>query len=182
MKTLEEVMKTQTATTEEMLSIYDSLPAVTADFMIGRWKGTKIESNHQMNGMLKDGGWYGKIFNSEEEVHPLVFFGSDKKSLYSINPRNIPLHLKFPKSKLMGILTILSRPFFQTRKPKARLRMVEHRGKLTATMLYDDKAIYDHFVKIDDNTVLGYMDLKGVADPVFWTMERDDRANYKLLF
>ena len=184
MRTLEEILQTESkaATTAEMLRIYDSLPAVSSDFMMGRWKGTEIDTNHQMNGLLRDGGWYGKVFINTEEVHPLVFFSSGKKSLYAMNPRNIPMQMKFPKSKMIGTLISLSRPFFQTNKSKARLRMMEHRGKITATMIYDDKAIYDHFVKVDDNTVLGCMDLKGITDPLFWTMERDDLSHYKLLF
>jgi hypothetical protein len=182
MKPLEAILGTKTASTAEMLRIYDELPPATIDYMMGRWKGSEIATGHQMNDLLEPAGWYGKVFVSKEEVHPLVFFGKGKTELYALNPRHIPLHMKFPKTKIIGALIRLARPFMQTRRSKARLRMVEHRGKMVATMIYDDKAIYDHFVKIDDNTVLGCMDLKGMETPVFWIMKRDDSSNYKMLF
>jgi hypothetical protein len=182
MKTLEDILKKRSASTEELLKIYDSLPPVTTEFMMGRWKGFEITTGHSMDGLLVPSGWYGKIFLNKEEVHPLVFFGNGKKELYAVNPKNIPLNMTFPKSSILGTFMKLVRPFIQTKKSKARLRMVEHRGKITATMLYDDKAIYDHFAKIDDNTVLGCMDLKGLEEPYFWVMERDDLSSYQLCF
>lgn len=182
MATLEEILKRRKASTADALEIYDELPPVTIDFMIGRWKGYEIETGHQIDGLLVPSGWYGKVFANKEEVHPLVFFGKGKKELYALNPKHLPLDMKLPKTSFLGTLMTLVRPFLQTKKTKARLRMVEHRGKITATMLYDEKAIYDHFAKIDDNTVLGCMDLKGVAAPYFWVMERDDKSSYKMRF
>ncbi len=182
MTNIEAILKTRKASTAEALQVYDALPPATTDFMIGRWKGYEIATGHQMDGLLVPSGWYGKIFIDTEEVHPLVFFGKNKKELYAVNPKHIPLNMKFPKTGFLGILMKLARPFLQTRKSKARLRMVEHRGKVTATMIYDDKAIYDHFAQIDENTVLGCMDLKGVDQPYFWVMERDDSSSYKMSF
>jgi hypothetical protein len=37
----------------------------------------------------------------------------------------------------------------------ARLRMVEYRRVLTATMVYNDLPICDDFRKVDDDTVMG---------------------------
>lgn len=90
--------------------------------------------------------------------------------------------MKFPKSKSLGTLMNLSKPVLQTKKSKARLRMIEYRGKVTATMAYDEKAIFDHFAKIDDHTVLGVMDPKNVSQPYFFLLERDDNTSYKLEF
>lgn len=182
MATLEEILKTRKASTADALKAYDELPPVSLEFMLGRWKGFEIDTNHDMDGMLDLSGWYGKIFTTIDNVHPLVMYADNKKSLWLLNPKNIPLGMKLPKSKALGKMMKLIKPFLQTKKSKARLRMVEHRGKLTATMLYDDKAIYDHFAKIDDNTVLGCMDLKGVAQPYFWVMERDNETFYENQF
>ncbi len=182
MVTIEEILKTRKASTADALRVYDVLLPATIDFMVGQWKGYEIATGHQMDGLLVPSGWYGKSFINAEEVHPLVFFGKGKKELYAVNPRNIPLDMKFPKSNFLGTLMKLARPFLQTKKSKARLRMVEHRGKMTATMIYDDKAIYDHFAIIDEHTVLGCMDMKGVEQPYFWVMERDDNTSYKVSF
>lgn len=182
MTNTEAILKTRKASTTDALQWYDDLPPATTQFMIGRWKGYEIATGHQIDGLLEPSGWYGKVFINEEEVHPLVFFGKGRKELYAVSPKNIPLGRKFPRSGLLGVIMKLVRPFLQTRSSKARLRMVEHRGKQTATMLYDDKAIYDHFAVIDNNTVLGCMDLKGVEQPYFWVMERDDNSSYKMSF
>lgn len=53
------------------------------------------------------------------------------------------------------------------------MRMIEYRGKLTGTMVYDAKAICDHFARIDNHTMLGVMDLKGSPNPYFFVLERD---------
>lgn len=181
MTTVEEILKTRKATTVEALKVYDELPPVNIEFMMGRWKGFEIETGHPMDGMLGISGWYGKSFESKEEVHPLVMFGGTQ-SLWALNPKLVPLEMKFPKIKAIGVIMKLLKPLLQTKKSKARLRMVEHRGKTTATMLYDDKAIYDHFARIDENTVLGCMDLKGNSQPYFWVMERDDKTDYSIQF
>ena len=60
--------------------------------------------------------------------------------------------------------------------------MIEYRNRATATMCYDEKAILDHFAKIDDNRVMGVMDLKGVADPYIFILERDGDSDLKQNF
>ena len=51
--------------------------------------------------------------------------------------------------------------------------MMEYRGQVTATMMYDYLPIHDHFRKIDDNTVLGLMDFKPISQPFFFLLKRD---------
>ncbi len=41
-----------------------------------------------------------------------------------------------------------------------------------ATMVYDRHPIFDHFRKVDDNTVLGVMDRKGDTMPLFFFLVR----------
>jgi hypothetical protein len=64
-------------------------------------------------------------------------------------------------------------PALRTRAPKARLRMLSYRGVLTATMCYDQLPIHDVFRKVDENTVLGAMDLRGTADPLVFFLRRE---------
>ncbi|WP_277469264.1 MULTISPECIES: DUF4334 domain-containing protein [unclassified Paenibacillus] len=40
------------------------------------------------------------------------------------------------------------------------MRMIGYRGKISAAMIYDQKAIIDHFRRIDEDTLLGVMDFK----------------------
>ena len=179
MKSIEDILKDRKATAKEALEIFDLLEMVPVDFMIGRWKGFEIESNHQMDGLLAATGWYGKLFLNPEEVHPLLFYTKNLTELYSVNPRIVPMHLSYPKSGVLGILMWLAKPFLQTKKATARLRMIEYRNRTTATMCYDEKAILDHFAKIDENRVMGIMDLKGVAEPYIFILERDDDSDLK---
>ncbi len=47
-------------------------------------------------------------------------------------------------------------------------------------MAYDEKPIFDMFVKIDEDRVLGVMDLKGKPKPYFFVLERDDTSSYEI--
>lgn len=182
MTTVNKILEERAASTEEALNYFDSLAPATIAQIIGRWKGFEIKTGHPLDGLLVPSGWYGKMFVSTEEVHPLLFFTDNKTELYAVNPKHIPLEMNFPKSNSLGILMGMAKPVLQTQKSKARLRMIEYRGKLTATMVYDEKSIFDHFAMIDENTLLGCMDLKNVPQPYFFVLERDDATSYKLDF
>ena len=177
---IEKILTERKATTEETLQAFDGLSPASLEFMQGRWKGYEIETGHPMEGLLTHSGWYGKLFENEEEVHPLVFFGKDKKELFSLNPTYLPLDFSLPKSDLLGVLMNKSRIVLETKESKARLRNLEYRGKIYATMAYDEKPIFDMFAKIDDNRVLGVMDLKGNTHPYFFVLERDDHSSYEI--
>ena len=58
---------------------------------------------------------------------------------------------------------------------KASLRLMVHRGVLTATMIYDRHPIFDHFCKITGDLVLGVMDRKGDASPLYFYLRRLSR-------
>ena len=177
---IEKILTERKASPEEALQAFDGLSPASLDFMHGRWKGFEIETGHPMEGLLTHSGWYGKIFENEEEVHPLVFFGKDKKELYSLNPAYLPLDFNLPKSDFLGTLMNQSRIVLETKESKARLRNMEYRGKVYATMAYDEKPIFDMFAKIDDDRVLGVMDLKGNPHPYFFVLERDDDSAYEI--
>ena len=61
----------------------------------------------------------------------------------------------------------------RTGRPAARLRMVEYRGVVTGTMIYDALPINDHFRAVDDDTLLGAMDLRGLPDPFLFVLRRE---------
>lgn len=95
-------------------------------------------------------------------------------------PKYMPLNLKLPKDERLGELLKMSRIILETKESKARLRNLEYRGKVAATMIYDDIPVMDTFVKIDENRVLGVMDLKGNPLPYFFGLERDDHSEYEV--
>jgi len=158
----------------EGLEIFDSLPPVTLDDMLGQWSGYGIETGNRFDALLGKSGWYGKRFISPKEVHPLLFFTRNKKGLYAVNPALLPLQIDLPISSIVDPLFLLLKPILQTRKPKAQMRMIEFRGKVTGTMVYDAQPIMDHFALIDEHTLLGVMDYKADPNPYIFVLERDD--------
>jgi hypothetical protein len=55
--------------------------------------------------------------------------------------------------------------------------MIEHRGVLTAAMVYDRQPIIDAFRRVGPDTVLGAMDLRGLPSPFLFVLRRDDSAD-----
>lgn len=167
----------QGGTTADALEFFDSLPPAELDEMIGSWRGRGVSTGNPLDGMLELYGWHGKRFGSVDDAHPLVF-DDGRGGLFSANPALIPIRLmvrapSFVNTPIAGRIFRLLRPLLRTRKPAARLRMTEYRGVLTATMIYDALPINDAFRKIDDDTVLGVMDLRGLDQPFIFSLRRE---------
>lgn len=164
------------ATPEVALQCFDALEPVSLDFMIGRWRGAEIATSHPMDGLLAATNWYGKEFVDPETVHPLLFLNGQGR-LFKVAPNLIAMRLglKLPFAKhkavrpLLRLLTSLS----QTDTSQARLRMMDYRHQVSATMIYDRLPINDSFRKIDDHTVFGAMDFKDLPQPFFFVLHRD---------
>ncbi|MCP1660687.1 DUF4334 domain-containing protein [Neisseria perflava] len=133
--------KTDYQNDDELFAFFGSLPAVSAQEMLGKWQGGDFKTGHWAGQALIDTRWFGKWFKGKFDVAPLVSY-NDEGKLYS--------------NKMMG-------------GQEASLQMVEFRGVVSATMIYDGAPIFDHFRKVDDNTVMGVMDgkpFKGFPDIV----------------
>ncbi|MBM9461604.1 DUF4334 domain-containing protein [Nocardioides sp. zg-536] len=160
---------------DEALAFFDTLPAVRAETLRGQWRGRELATGHPMDGLLEASGWYGKRFDSADEVHPLLFTAPGGR-IVSADPRRIPFGMldSIPEQvvsrgrAVMGVAL----PLLVTKKPRARLRNVEYRGVVTAGMSYDHLPIIDLFRRVDDTTLLGCMDLRA-APPYFFVLQRD---------
>lgn len=163
---------------EHALELFDSLEPVDIQFMIGRWQGEGYPTDHPLDGLLEVYHWYGKQFESSEDVHPLLFSKQSGK-LIRLNPGfmkpafALAEHLARFKSKTASNIFQLLMSLFNTSSSCARLRMTEYRGKISATMIYDQLPVNDVFRKLDDNTVLGLMDNKRIQDPFFFKLSRE---------
>lgn len=163
-------------TLEQALALFDELPAVRAEDLKGRWKGSEVPTGNPLDGLLTASGWYGKQFDDTESVHPLLF-SAPGGDVFAVDPRRVPLSLadKVPAQavekgrKLLGVLE----PALRTSKPRARLRNVEYRGKVGAAMVYDHLPIIDHFRAASPDALLGVMDLRGADQPYFFALRRD---------
>ena len=164
------------ATTETALALFDALQPVRAEEITGRWRGRELGTGHPMDGKLTASGWYGKQFDGPESVHPLLFSTPNGK-IFAVDPRKIPLGLtdKIPVravdagQKLLGV----AEPALRTSKPRARLRNLEYRGKVGAAMVYDQLPIIDMFRRVDDTTLLGVMDQRGVEQPYLFILTQE---------
>lgn len=162
---------------DEALEFFDALPAVAVAQMLGHWRGGEIPTGNPMEGLLGRVGWHGKRFDSADDVHPLVM-ARRGGGRYSLDPALLPLPALLRRPALLRSATLarLARaagPALATRAPKARLRTVEYRGVASATMCYDDLPIHDAFRAVDDDTVVGAMDLRGLAQPFLFWLRRE---------
>lgn len=162
--------------TAEALALFDSLPAVECSDLHGRWQGATFPTGHALDDALERYGWQGKRFDSDEEAHPLLF--GVPGNTFSVDPRwvapGLPLLLRWPalKSRIPAAIVRSLLPLFATRRPRGRLRMVRHRGVVSATLVYDHLPIQDVFRRRDATTLLGLMDRKGMAVPFFFVLRR----------
>ena len=162
-------------TPDTAMAFYDGLASVEVDFMLGRWRGEGLNTGHPMDGTLERFGWFGKEFVDAEQVHPLLF-KVGQEGTRALNPGLMPmaLALRYPSLNNRAVAAVFRvvQPLMTTRTPRARLRIVEYRGVKTAAMVYDQLAIIDVFRKVDDDTVLGVMDMRAMDQPFFFVLRR----------
>lgn len=161
---------------EAALDAFDGLPVIAPDEMIGSWRGSELPTGHPLDGLLALYGWRGKRFEDAERVHPLLFEHGGR--IAAVDPARLPLGAALTLPHLSRTdkaveLFRASLPLWRTRRPKARLRAVEHRGLVSAAMIYDDLPIIDHFRRADADRVLGLMDFRRTPRPFFFLLKRE---------
>jgi hypothetical protein len=156
-------------------ALFDSLPAVRPEELTGRYAGRELATGHPMDGLLESSGWYGKQFDDVDHVHPLLFRDLSG-AVFPVEPRMVPLVIvpKVPAALVARSRSAIGtlKPLLSTRKHRARLRAVDHRGVVTAAMVYDHQPIIDYFRRVDADTLLGMMDLRRAA-PYYFVLTRD---------
>lgn len=119
----------------ELDDLWAVLETVSAGEILGLWKGDEFQTGHPMNGQLAKAKWFGKSLDSIAHVQPNMCY-DDNGELYS--------NLKIGNGA-------------------ASLWNVEFRGEVTATMVYDGRPIFDHFKRVDENTLMGIMNANDIA-------------------
>lgn len=166
------------ASTDEALDLFDRLQPASVAFLRGRWSGRGFWTGHPLDGLLEACHWHGKRVDGTESVHPLVF-ATRSGRLVNVRPVGalpaMALVRRWPvlKSPALGRVVQACLPVLATRQSIARLRMVESRGVSTATIVYDKLPIHDVLRQVDADTALGLMDLKGMAQPLFFVLQRE---------
>jgi len=113
---------------KEVAVIFEKLPPVAPEALIGEWAGHGFNTGHPGNDMNKKVGWAGKTFRSVDDVDPMVLHGEGGKRVWM---------------EAAG---------------RARLREVKYQGVVSTAMIYNEKPIIDHFRRVSDNMVAGVMD------------------------
>lgn len=116
----------------ELDELWSRLGTVRSEDILGAYKGAAFETGHGLCRALEASKWYGKDLRSLTDVKPLMCRAEDG-TLFS----NVELG-----------------------EGEASLWNVEFRGEVTATMVYDGKAVFDHFKRIDSTTLMGIMNGK----------------------
>lgn len=63
----------ETCAAEQLMTMFDQLEPVSADFMIGLWRGGKFDGGKEPDPIR----WYGKRFLSADHVDPLMCYAED---------------------------------------------------------------------------------------------------------
>lgn len=117
---------------KDLDALWKALDTVQVDSLLGEWKGGDFATGHPASRQLEKSRWFGKTFNSRTDAKPLIC-RRENGELFSDK---------------------------ETMRGEASLWMVEFRGEVTATMVYDGMPVLDHFKKVDENTLLGVMNGK----------------------
>ncbi|WP_419999202.1 DUF4334 domain-containing protein [Streptomyces boninensis] len=116
----------------ELDAVWAGLEAVDAAAILGSWRGFAFLTGHPIEKVLAASRWHGKRFDAPDDAKPLICRAEDG-SLYSDT---------------------------ESGRGEASLWNVEFRGEMTATMVYDGMAVFDHFKRVDDDTLMGVMNGK----------------------
>lgn len=141
----------ESAEPSDLDRLWADLDTVTVPEILGSWRGGDFATGHVASQVLTKVRWHGKRFDGPLAAVPLLCRdGQDE--LYS--------------NKDAG------------GGGEASLWPVEFRGEVTATMVYDRMPVFDHFKKVDDDTLMGIMNGKladtfGIEDLYYFWLERE---------
>ena len=164
---LDDLIHAGTKTYEQVDALFATLPPVTIEALIGTWRAAYIPrvSGYQR---VIDMGWYGMRFTDENTVDTmLIVDGSDVFAADVI--------------KLAGAMTAETRHMselrseIETHEPTCCLRMIEHRGALSAAAIYDRQPVIDYFRLIDDNAVVCAAEGRGRTEVAYSVLQRVGR-------
>ncbi|ARQ13691.1 hypothetical protein NXC12_PE00089 (plasmid) [Rhizobium etli] len=165
----------------EMTAWFSSLAPVQPIEMLGLWRGAGIPSDHPLDGVLENLGWFGKRFHADMRADALLFqWRSDR--LVAIDPGFFPISLAI-KAASFG-RTRIARNWFSYLQKALRARGTTASLKLrtvdnltTAAMIYDRQPIADYFRRTGEDEVAGMMCVDDDARRYFFKLRRIDAAS-----
>lgn len=128
---------------DDVHALFDALPPAREEELLGEWEGGLIPTGHPGEQQLGALGWVGKTFRTRDDVDPIVCRAPDGTGRVA--------------NTILGA---------------ASIRTIAYRGVATATMVYDQHPIFDHFRRAGDDLLLGLMDRKGEDAPLAFFLSR----------
>jgi Domain of unknown function (DUF4334)/GXWXG protein len=148
LRTRLDALRSGPAAYDDLEALWADCAPVRADQVLGSWAGSDFGPGHPVHEMLATSAWHGKRFESTAKAHPLICRDADGAL--------------FSNAELGHGL--------------ASLWDIEFRGEVTASMVYDGQPVVDHFKRVDDDTLLGIMNGKGVRHEgrhYYFVLERE---------
>ncbi|OOO36581.1 MULTISPECIES: GXWXG domain-containing protein [Rhizobium] len=163
---------------DEMKAWFSSLKPVRPGELIGLWRGAGIPSDHPLDGVLENLGWFGKRFHGDMRADALLFqWRADR--LVAIEPRFLPIGLAI-KAAPFG-RTRVARTWFsylqkalRARGTTASLALQISGDDATAAMRYDGQPIVDYFRRMNAQELAGMMCVAGDDRRYFFKLRRID--------
>ena len=125
---------------DTLAALFEKLEPIKIEEIMGKWKGGYFKTGNLIDLTLRNFG----------------IWRWTGKTFHSENNVNALMH------ESLGLKFNL--PFIGN----ARMREISFRGKVSTSMIYNYLPIIDHFRKVDDNTLLGVMDVKGEITLYFY--------------
>lgn len=169
------------ASQEAAFAFFDGLEPVLPERLVGLWRGHTVPTQHRLDGVLENLGWYGKRFNADLSADPLLFQTGPQR-LAPLDPGGLPLRLVLQLVAHFGRTRMARNGFthlqraLRARGPVASLKSLHYRGKTSAAMVYDRQPITDHFRRIDDHRLMAVMEIQGGGGGYFFLLARDPDA------
>src|SRR3954470_4249980 len=124
------------------LALFDELPAVELDEMLGDWDGHCIPTGHPAEEHLAQLAWAGKRVHGRDEVDPLVCWDARGGRVVSA---------------FVG---------------SATLRGVGYRGGLAGGIGFGARPYLEHCRRVSDDVLLGVAERKGEPAPLVFCLRR----------
>jgi hypothetical protein len=165
------------ASSEAAFAFFDQLDPVSPEALVGLWRGQSLPTGHRLDGVLDNLGWYGKRFNADLRADPLLF-ASGHRRLAPLDPGALPMRLVLQLAAHFGRTRMARNGFthlqraLRARGPVASLKSLHYRGKTSAAMVYDRQPIVDHLRGIDDDRLMGVMEIQGNGGGYFFLLTR----------
>jgi Zn-dependent alcohol dehydrogenase len=129
-------------TLDQLDELYDAAEAVDVESILGEWAGGVFGLGHPVEAQLQAMRWAGKSFAGPEDVAPIVCFDDAGR--------------RFANPSFGG----------------ASLTMTDYRGSATATMVYHDQPMADHFRRVSDAALIGAMETPGQKRPGYFYLTK----------